>query len=125
MEFLLAYDASCGPCDRFRRAVAFLDSRGRFEYVPLEEADSEGLLDAVPRSLRYRSFHLMTPSGVVLSGADALPAVVRQLPGGRPLSWLMVRTPGGRAAIRFVYRAFSRLHDAGSCLREPGTSPRG
>lgn len=124
MEYLLAYDASCGPCRRFKRAVSLLDSYGRFVYLPLEEADSEGLLDAVLPSLRYRSFHLVSPDGAVLSGSDALPAVVRQLPGGRLASWLMTQAPGGPGAVRFTYRAFSRLHDAGSCDVDLESRPR-
>jgi len=119
-RYILAYDADCGPCTRFKRVIGFLDSYQRINPLPLVKADSEGILDRVPVSRRHRSFHLVGPDGTVLSGAAAIPALVGLLPAGGLPSRLMVSAPGGPRVVRFVYQAFSRLHDSGSCTFRAG-----
>lgn len=121
-RYLLAYDSDCGPCTRFRRAVGFLDTYGKFEFMSLEHADEEGHLDTIPMSLRHRSFHLVAPDGRTLSGANALPKLVSLLPAGTILSGILTSAPGGLKATAFVYSVASRLHDTGSCQYKPGQS---
>lgn len=115
VRYTLVYDAGCGPCKSFRRTIDALDSYGRFAYEPLKQAEEEGRLDAIPAELRHRSFHLVSASGVALSGASAIPVLVGQLPGGSVASRLVVSAPGGTRAIGFVYSVLSRLHDSGKC----------
>ena len=122
-QYILAYDADCGPCTRFKESVDFLDTHRRLRFVSLEEADSGGILDRVPQEVRHRSFHLVAPDGAVLSGAYAIPTLVSLLPTGGFASRLMASAPGGLRTVMFVYQTFSRLHDAGSCNYEPGTGP--
>lgn len=119
-RYLLAYDADCGPCTRFKRYVEFLDSYGKLDFTPLIEADEKGFLDRVPTALRHRAFHLISPSGEVLSGAKALPTLVNLLPTGTLLSKVMTMVPGGFRATAFVYGVAARLHDTGSCRYHPG-----
>ena len=114
-RYLLAFDADCGPCTRFKGIVDFLDTYRRFDFKSLVEADEEGFLDTIPKSVRHRSFHLVTPSGRVSSGAEALPNLVALLPSGGPISRLITSAPGGLRTVGFVYAIFSRLHDTGSC----------
>ena len=129
MRYVLVYDADCGPCTRFRKAVEFLDTKGRMGYMGLAEADRAGVLDSVSPGRRRRSFHLASPSGTVWSAADALAPLCALLPGGRPLSAALAMCPPVSSMASFVYGAFSRLHDAGSCgyrpggPREPSTPP--
>jgi len=118
--FILAYDAGCGPCTRFRRLVEFFDARRRMTYISLSEADSEGMLDGVRPSLRHGSFHLLLPDGHAMSGAAAIPTLVSLLPGGGIASGAMVSVPGGTRLVGFVYDVLSRLHDKGSCSYRPG-----
>lgn len=124
-RYLLAYDADCGPCTRFKRAIGFLDSYQRISPIPLTEADAEGILVSIPTSRRHRSFHLVAPDGEVLSGAAALPTLVGLLPAGRLPSKLMVSAPGGPRAVKLVYQTFSRLHDSGSCSFKPESVGKG
>ena len=121
VKLTLVYDADCGPCTKFRGAVGFLDPGRRMGYAGLAEAEREGLLDAVPRGRRRSSFHLVGPPGEVLSGADALPALLAQLPGGPLSSAALARCPPAFASAAFVYGVFSRLHGTGRC----GKAPRG
>lgn len=119
----MVYDADCGPCRRFKRAVELLDRCHRFAFVSLRDADANGNLNAVPPRLRYRSFHLISPDGEVLSGANALPALASMLPSGRVVSKAILSTPGGLKAAGFAYGVLSRLHDSGSCKRAAGRDP--
>lgn len=118
--YVLAYDADCGPCTRFRRVVGFLDAGRRISFISLTQADRDGVLDQVPAVMRHRSFHLAIPGGRVLSGAEAIPPLVRVLPAGRVVSRAMATAPGVPRTVRFVYGVFSRLHDSGACTYRPG-----
>ncbi|HEV2137835.1 MAG TPA: DCC1-like thiol-disulfide oxidoreductase family protein [Nitrososphaerales archaeon] len=119
-NYLLLYDADCGPCTKFRRAIEFFDAHRRIDYLSLTEGDERGFLDGVPTNLRHRSFHLITPDGTVLRGANALPTLIGLLPTGGSTSSFIVRAPGGLATTAFVYSVFSRLHGTGSCSYSPG-----
>ncbi len=121
-RYLFVYDADCGPCSRFKRAIDFLDAYGRLEYSSLMEADEEGVLNGIPHNLRHRSFHLISPAGMVLSGAKALSSLIGLLPSGRAISKFIFLTPGGVSTMSFVYSVFSRLHNTGSCGDKPGSS---
>jgi predicted DCC family thiol-disulfide oxidoreductase YuxK len=119
-NYLLAYDAACGPCSRFKAVVDFLDGRGLIEFASLRQADEAGALESVAPSLRYASFHLIR-GGRVLSGANALlPLVGLLLPGGGAVSRVLEAVPGCSRAISFGYSTLSRLHYAGAC----GTAAR-
>ena len=115
MEYTLVYDSDCGPCTRFRDVVGFLDAGHRMRFVGLDVADRSGILERVEPSRRHRSFHLVSGSREVLSGAAALPRLVGLIPGGRPLSFVIGRNPLAYRLTAFVYSTFSRLHDMGSC----------
>jgi predicted DCC family thiol-disulfide oxidoreductase YuxK len=120
-NYLLAYDAACGPCSRFKAVVDFLDARGLIEFVSLRQADEAGALESVAPSMKYDSFHLIAPGKPVLSGADALlPLVGLLLPGGGAFSRVLEAIPGCSRAISFGYSTVSRLHYAGAC----GTAAR-
>ncbi|MDE1854160.1 MAG: DUF393 domain-containing protein [Thaumarchaeota archaeon] len=120
--YTLVYDADCGPCTRFRKAVGFLDARDRIRFVGLNEADSSGLLEGLHPALRHRSFHLIGPSGKIWSGAEALPPLAALLPGGSPFAIVLGSSPIAFKSAAFVYSVFSRLHDTGSCSYAPGGS---
>jgi predicted DCC family thiol-disulfide oxidoreductase YuxK len=116
VDHLLAYDAECGPCSRFKAVVSFLDARGRLEFASLEEADKAGALAAVEPAMRYRSFHLVSSGKGTQSGAEALLPLARVLlPGGAALTRGLERVPGFRRTVAFGYAALSRVHDSGSC----------
>lgn len=122
---ILAYDAGCGPCASFRGAVEFFDLRKKIRYISLESAEIRGLLETVAPELRYRSFQLVLEDGRVLSGTDAVPALLRLLPGGQRTARFLELVPLGMASVRFLYSALSRLHETGSCGRPLPNVPHG
>jgi predicted DCC family thiol-disulfide oxidoreductase YuxK len=120
-NYVLAYDAACGPCSQFKALVDFLDARGVIEFASLRQAEEDGVLESVDPSTRYASFHLVPPGQRALSGAEAILPLVRLLiPGGRSASRILEAIPGCGRAISFGYSTLSRLHGTGAC----GTGPR-
>ena len=113
-KHLLAYDADCGPCTKFKEIVDFMDPKERIAFLSLNEADDLGLLDRVPRPKRHTSFHLIFSDSEVQSGAEAIPSVVELFPLGELIS-KGLSAPVGRRLVAFVYSVLSRLHDSGSC----------
>jgi len=109
------YDADCGQCSSFKRAIDFLDVHGRIDFKSLIDADKGGFLDKIPPPLKHKSFHLILPEGETLSGAKAVPRLMTALPAGRVTSWFVTSTCGGTATVSFIYSLFSRLHGSGSC----------
>ena len=115
-RYILAYDADCGPCTRFRHAVDIFDISQKIDFISLTEADQKGLRYKIPASMRYKSFHLIFPDREeVKSGSDALIKLIAILPGGRVIFPIINYLPGGKWIVHFVYTEFSRLHDRGSC----------
>jgi predicted DCC family thiol-disulfide oxidoreductase YuxK len=114
-NYILAYDANCGPCTKFKCIVGILDKYERIDFISLTKADQEGLLDKIPVRQRYKSFHLIFSKGDTKSGSEALLELIAILPGGKIISPIINYFPGGKKAIQFIYERFSRLHDRGSC----------
>ena len=82
-KYILAYDANCGPCTKFKCIVDILDKYERIDFISLIKADQEGLLDKVPVHQRYKSFHLIFTKGDTKSGSEALLELIVILPGGK------------------------------------------
>jgi predicted DCC family thiol-disulfide oxidoreductase YuxK len=114
-RYFLAYDSACGPCTRFKHLVDLLDRHSHLDFVSLYEAEELSLLSTVPKKQRYRSFHLVSPNGKVLSGSAAIPELLGLLPAGKATSVLLYSVPGGKRLVTFVYGTLSRLHDSASC----------
>jgi predicted DCC family thiol-disulfide oxidoreductase YuxK len=94
------YDERCGFC-RFTLALLLrADRRRAFTPVSFADAVEWGLLDATDRPEWSRSFHLVADDGL-LSGGDAIPALLAGLPLGRWPARIAGRFP---RACRFAYR---------------------
>lgn len=100
---------------RFKCIVDFLDAYHRIDFLSLTKADELGLLNRIPQSLRYTSFHLVSHTGCIWSGAEALLVLIDLLPLGSHISKIIALAPGGKRITKFVYSKFSRIHGAGSC----------
>jgi predicted DCC family thiol-disulfide oxidoreductase YuxK len=115
LNYILAYDVDCGPCTRFGHIVDILDKYEKIDFISLTDADRNGLLDKIPVSMRYRSFHLILPNGEAKSGSDALIQLIAILPSVKRLYPILNYFPGGKQVVCFIYKSFSRLHDMNSC----------
>ena len=117
---VLVYDAGCGACSRFKGLVSFFDAAGNIGYVPLVDADREGLLDAVPESLRFLSMHFVGSDMSVRSGSEAVPGILQMLPLGSIPSAFLGRTGIGRRLAKIAYGSASRLRSR-SCRARAST----
>jgi predicted DCC family thiol-disulfide oxidoreductase YuxK len=96
-----------------------LDKYEKIDFISLTKVDRKGLLDKIPVHQRYKSFHLIFPKGDAKSGSEALLELIVILPGGKIISPIINCFPGGKEAVGFICKRFSRLHDRGSCsIRE-------
>ena len=114
-NYVLVYDANCAPCRRFKHIVDNLDVYQSIHFISLIKADEQGLLERIPQSIRFKSFHLLSPNGDILSGPEALLELIRVLPLGHVISKFILLVPGGRQLTKALYFMCSRLHDKGSC----------
>lgn len=95
------YDAECGFCKVCVALLLQWDRRRRLYPMTIQEPEAQCLLASIPADERLLSAHVRTEGGAVLSGADGAPAVLGQLPGGRPLAAL---TTVAMPLARLVYR---------------------
>lgn len=117
MSFSLVYDSDCGICASFKDAVAFLDRSHRIRSFSLDSADVSGALEGIPKTLRHASFHLITPTGTVISGANAIPYLAAELPVGN-VSRRVLEVPPIARFVRSLYGAFVSVHDSSTCKPE-------
>jgi len=114
-KYILAYDADCGPCTRFAHVVNSFDKYKKIDFMSLTIADQEGLLDRIPVTIRFRSFHLIVPNEEIKSGSEGLLELIAILLGGKVISQIINYVPAGKLIVRFIYNRFSKIHDRGSC----------
>jgi predicted DCC family thiol-disulfide oxidoreductase YuxK len=78
--------------------------------APIRSARGAELLQDLPPFERDASLHVVDEAGTRLSGADALPGLLRRLRGGRVVAPLLERFPDAtRQAYAFVARNRRRL----------------
>ncbi|MBI3292395.1 MAG: DUF393 domain-containing protein [Elusimicrobia bacterium] len=92
--FVLLYDEACRLCIGVRRLLAWMDRNRRVTFLPLQDPQAARLAGPMDSQRFWNAFHLAQPGGRVLTGAAAIPAVIRLLPGGAPLAWLLEHLPG-------------------------------
>jgi predicted DCC family thiol-disulfide oxidoreductase YuxK len=115
------FDADCGICRWVAAKLLAWDRRGALRFAELQDREqSDRLLGGMPEDQRMASWHLVE-GGRVYSGGEAVPPLLRVLPGGRPLAWLAAALqPLTNVAYRFVAdrrSAFGRLVPNGARRR--------
>ena len=95
------YDASCGLCTDAAGLVRRWDRGRRLDVVPFQDDARLARFD-IPVPVYAAALHLLLPDGRVYAGADAVPPLVRLLPGKRWLGWPWA-VPGVAGLARRVY----------------------
>lgn len=106
----LIYDPACSLCERLKDAVVAMDRRSWVTPLSLHDPRVHSLLP--PESIRSgaENFHMVSFSGRVRTGAEAIPDILRLLPGGGIAAWGLEHAPGGRCVTRWLYRALASFH---------------
>jgi predicted DCC family thiol-disulfide oxidoreductase YuxK len=93
-ETILLYDSDCGFCRWSVDKILAWDRHRRLRPVALQDPEAERLLPGTDEETRLASWHLVTPEGQVYSRGAAAPALLRLLPGGKPLAAILAAFPG-------------------------------
>jgi predicted DCC family thiol-disulfide oxidoreductase YuxK len=102
----LFFDAECEFCTRIASwLIAPMNRRG-LAVAPLQDPRVGALL-GLSREELLSAIRFVSEDGSRYSGADAVLAVMRELPWTRPLLW-MARVPGTIAIMRLGYRWVAR-----------------
>lgn len=99
------YDEDCGFCKWSLNKLLVWDRRRRLRPVAIQSEEGQRLLAALPEPERLDSAHLVLPSGEVRSAGAAAEPLVRLLPGGKPLAFIVRRFP------RITERAYRYVAD--------------
>jgi predicted DCC family thiol-disulfide oxidoreductase YuxK len=91
--WLILYDGDCGLCKWLLAALLRFDRAGRLRPVALQRPEAEALLADLDPAERMASMHVVSPHGTRASGGEALPALLRQLSGGRLPAAVLARFP--------------------------------
>lgn len=90
----ILYDADCGFCRWSTERILAWDRRGWLRPVALQDPEADELLPGMSEERKMGSWHLVTADGEVYSGGDAVPELLRLLPGGTRLASLAAAAPG-------------------------------
>ena len=67
---MVLYDGGCRVCRFVARVTARID-RGRYAYLPFDDAEAEPLLERLPEARRYASAHIVRTDGSIWSPSSA------------------------------------------------------
>lgn len=103
----LVYDGDCAFCRRCVDLVGRWDVHRRVRAVTFQDPDGLAGLPPIPRPALEAAMHLVSPSGEVRAGAEAVPAILRLLPLGPAAAWVFA-IPGVPALAARFYGAVAR-----------------
>lgn len=104
----LIYDGDCGFCRRSVDLLQRWDREQRIALIPFQDQVRVAAF-GIPLPALAAAMHLILPppDGRVLAGADAVPELLRLLPGKRWLAWWF-RVPGVLPVARRLYAWIAR-----------------
>ena len=120
---VVLFDRDCGFCRWSVAVVTTCDRNGHLRAVEIQSAEGQELLEPVPAKAQLDSFHIAEPGGAVSSAGDAIPPLLRRLPGGRLPARVASRWPG--LTGRFYFFIADRRSFFGRILRRLGRIPPG
>ena len=99
----LAYDHNCGFCRLWKNFVIGIDAGRRLRPIAIKDTARLGLLDSIPASDHYKSFHLVTDNGLVISAGKAIPVLIGLLLNTKALGNLIARSRRMMSVIERTY----------------------
>ncbi len=90
---MVLYDRDCAFCKWSLNRILAWDRRGVVLPVAIQSTEGAALLASIPEARHLDSWHLVEPSGRVLSGGAAAAPLFAALPAGRPPAALLRAFP--------------------------------
>lgn len=114
------YDAECPMCTSSVDWALRLDRHQRLRPIASDSPEARALLEARHHQRLEREMHVISEREGVVTGADAIAAILRRLPGWGWAGWLM-GSPLVLPVARPAYRAFAarRRRIAAACGWKP------
>ena len=101
--------------------VVSIDAGRRLKPISIASAANLGLLDSVPISDHYKSFHLIIQDGKVFSAGKAIPILVGLLLNAGWLSGLIARSKRLMNTLERIYELFAKAKHKSNCGYRPAT----
>lgn len=95
--------------------IVSIDVGMRLKPISITSAAKLGLLDSVPISDHYKSFHLVIQDGKVFSAGKAIPILVELLLNAGWLSGLIARSKRLRNIIERIYELSAKAKHKSNC----------
>src|SRR5262245_22014183 len=111
----LVYDGSCGFCSDCAALLRRWDRAARIDVVPFQDERRVASF-GVPFERYAAAMHFLLPDGRVFAGADAVPEIVRLVPGRGWLGWPWL-VPG---VPRLARRVYAQIAARRKCTVPPG-----
>jgi len=105
-EPTLIYDGACSLCCAAVARVSAWDREHRVRLVPFQDRAAVAKF-RIERPALAAAMHFVREDGRVFEGADAIPELLRLLPGKRWFAWWFA-VPGVRPLARRVYGYVAR-----------------
>ncbi len=102
-QHTILYDRDCGICQWAMEWVVRLDKKRRFACVPSQEADLGALAPGLSAERCATEMVVVSATGEVCGGGDAVRFISRRLPLMN-LVWPLMEAPGLRQAVDRGYR---------------------
>lgn len=123
----ILYDAGCGFCRWSLHKLLAWDRRRLLRPLPLQDPEADRLLSGMAPARRMASWHLVSPDGAVRSAGDAVPTLLRLLPGGALPAAVAGALPGPTHRLYgWIARrrgVLGRVLGARACGADPAARP--
>ncbi len=113
-KWKLLYDGECETCRRFAEKVRRFDRTNSIETVSLQDHYIDDR--SIPLEELLNDLHMVSSSGTVVRGGEAVAQIISLVPAARPFRW-MVETSPGRRGSDLVYRILKRRHRCPHCKK--------
>jgi len=126
----LLYDSNCGPCTKFKDIVIRLDMTHRLIPIPLQsDLAYELVRSQESRAELMQAFHIVYARArptlnaeqqeTVFSAGDALIQLIRLLPLGSMLYWVITHFRPLRRLIRWTYTRIAQFRAVSVSCKTP------
>lgn len=102
------YDSKCTLCLRFKKALELIDHQKDVEFLPLYSPNVYLRYPQLSQEQCEKEVHLVSESGDILRGSDAVAYLVKILPGVSKFAWL-INSESGKNVTNAFYKRINQM----------------